>query len=450
MKKIGFFLMLLTMSFVSCDKSGDLWDEIDDLKVRVNKVEAEMNSFNEDIKALKALINAKTIVSVDDKSEEEGFIAITLSDGKVYKVVNSIEGQAQYPMISIDEEGHWIVSYDNGKQWQSILLSGKPVNAKAENIEEPEFSVSKDGYWEVRFSKDGAWMPIENQGKPVSAIEGGKVTGSKFFKDVKEEEGNLKLILANGKELIIPIVPNFFVRFSKVQGVDFSKSILLAEGEEKTFAVEVSDDTEITLIASPSNWDVSLSPVEEGKAMLTIHAPNMNTRASADNAKDITILGTKTPFSTQLKMQVEIGGEEPAQPEPEEPVTDNKNDLYAQYEQGKDIDVNGIKINKVNFPKAILVDLTKEDIDLSKPKENLSDYETKLKDSGAFNKEEGYVVFLDGDKRLTTGWIDAKKSFAVISRDATKRAKFTYKSCTPEANADVVFTVGVILEEPRL
>lgn len=52
MKKLWYVCMLLTVCLVGCNKTDDLWDDVNDLKTRVTALEKTVQDLNWNIEAV--------------------------------------------------------------------------------------------------------------------------------------------------------------------------------------------------------------------------------------------------------------------------------------------------------------------------------------------------------------------------------------------------------------
>ena len=55
MKKLWYVCMLLTVCLVGCNKTDDLWDDVNDLKTRVTALEKTVQDLNWNIEAVREL-----------------------------------------------------------------------------------------------------------------------------------------------------------------------------------------------------------------------------------------------------------------------------------------------------------------------------------------------------------------------------------------------------------
>lgn len=309
MKKLWHILILLTVVLVGCNKTDDLWDEVHDLQKRLTKLEVQVNNLNGNIIALQELYkNGATISKVE---EANGTYTITLSNGKVLKVVQKME-ETIYPMVGIDANGYWTVQYGEETP-QQILVGGKPVKAIGDDGLTPEFRINEDtGYWEVRYKETDQFVTVkDSSGNPVKA-EASTNTG--FFKSAgtSADGKSFDLTLNNDTEISIPIVSSFSCTFK-----DIAEGVQKFNSEEtKTFTVVLNGVDNLALMAVPTGWVAELSEAANNEATLTVTAPKVvaeTTRATASNSSDISILANSGKFSTILKMQVEAIAAQPEQ-----------------------------------------------------------------------------------------------------------------------------------------
>lgn len=108
MKKLWYVCMLLTVCLVGCNKTDDLWDDVNDLKTRVTALEKTVQDLNWNIEAVREL--CKEGATITDIELKDGIYAITLSNGKTLKLVEETGAGALIPQMGIDNDGYW-----NGK-----------------------------------------------------------------------------------------------------------------------------------------------------------------------------------------------------------------------------------------------------------------------------------------------------------------------------------------------
>ena len=293
MKKLLMFFVALTVGggFQSCDNHDDLWSSLNDLTGRVEALEAQVDALNGNIEALQALYGGATINHVAKQGDKW---VITLSNGEVIELAQGTTAEAIVPLIGITEDGKWRYSVDNGASW--IVLDAKAV---ANDGLTPRFRVEETtGYWQISYDGENWENVADTEGKPVTAVGDGVMTDP-FFDDAKVEDGMFCITLRDGISIRIPVLPDFLCKISAPEGVQSFMA-----GETKNFPVEIKG-VESTIVTAPDGWKASLTETGENAAVLTVIAPSVAVRATADNSTDVAILAMANGYATIAKIQVE-------------------------------------------------------------------------------------------------------------------------------------------------
>ncbi|WP_196016651.1 PL29 family lyase N-terminal domain-containing protein [Alistipes senegalensis] len=314
----NFFRFLLSAAAVlamgACQQSDidDLERDIDDLRSRLTALETQVDVLNNNLEALQKLLNGATVNTVEEKN---GVYTITLSNGEVLTLTQGSEGGYYTPVIGVDAEGYWTVSFDGTNYTRIKGADGNPVQgvarpgatgSKGEDGVTPQFKVDASGNWLV--SSDGGknfTQVLDPDGKPVNAASG--TATDKFFADVKVEGSVLTVTLLDGKTYEIPVVSDF-------------KCVISGAGEVITFAQKETRDFDVTMagvaatvVTAPEGWTASLTAKQNAAAdapthTLTVGAPENKTRATADSRTDICILAVAdNGLSTIAKLRVATG-----------------------------------------------------------------------------------------------------------------------------------------------
>lgn len=301
-KYLMMFFVPLALGFQACTNNDDLWEAIDDLKSRVQALETQVNALNGNIEALQKLYSGATITSVE---QIDGKYVLTLSNGERVELKQGSTAEAVMPVIGIDDDGYWQVSYDGGTTFQRL-----DVKANATDGTTPRFRVDEQtGYWQVSYDGGTTFENVlDTQNQPVKAIGDGTVT-DKFFEEVRVENGEFYIKLLDGTELRIPILSDFFCRIV----VDVPGVQTFDAGATKRFRIEIRG-VENTVVTAPEGWQARLSEPVDEVAELVVTAPGSGTRATADTSKDVTILATAGKYAAIAKIQVQSSGEAPTPP----------------------------------------------------------------------------------------------------------------------------------------
>lgn len=343
MKTFKFLMpfMLAVLVFAGCD-TDDLRNDIDDLKNRVESLEAQVASINENMNALRVLIDGNKTISSYTYDETTGAYTLTLSDGSVITLTQGVTGTVNYPSIGIDENGYWTVNGESlGQQ------------AVGQNGDTPEFRIEEStNYWQVKFGA-GEWQYILNSnGDKVQATTETINNGDQFFKSVEVKDGYLVVVLndENSQTLKMPIVDGLTCEIITEGVAGFSGNVLsVAAGATVKLNVNLSGDNFI--VTAPYGWIAILGESADGKAELSLTAPasaSTFTRATADNTKDVVVQANKGINWAVDKIQVQIGdGEQGDDGDADEAVN-----YLEKYNSGETITIAGVEINKEKFGEA--------------------------------------------------------------------------------------------------
>ncbi|MCR8894282.1 DUF4988 domain-containing protein [Bacteroides sp. ET336] len=349
MKTFKFLMpfMLAVLALASCN-TDDLRNDIDELKNRVESLEAQVASINENMNALRVLIDGNKTISSYTYDETTGTYKLTLSDGSEITLTQGKTGSVNYPSIGIDENGNWTV---NGESL------GQP--AVGQNGATPEFRIEEGtNYWQVKFGA-GEWQYVVNSnGDKVQATTETINNGDQFFKSVEVKDGYLVVVLndENSQTLKMPIVDGLTCEIitEGVSGFD-GNVLFVAAGATVKLNVNISGDNSI--VTAPNGWIATLSEPVDGKAELSLTAPvsasaSTFTRATADNTKDVVVQANKGINWAVDKIQVEIGDGEQGDDGDADEVTS----YYEKYNNGETFEIAGVQINNQLYPDAIYVE----------------------------------------------------------------------------------------------
>lgn len=304
MKKITELITAFAASaaIFGCANTADIEKRIDDLDGRLTALEKVADALNENVAALQAIAEGKTINKVEEK---EGTYVITLSDGTELTLNQGTEGMGKAPLLSIDEDGYWMADYQDGKGPQYILsASDEKVIGRGQNGVTPKFSVNASGNWTVSYDGGKSWSEVlDENGKAVKAVAEGGDSDS-YFANVEYTDEALILTLKNGQQYTAPVVGGFLFKISGAPEGD----VTFKYGEKKTFGIEQKGVFQTTVLC-PDGWNAWLSD-----AILTVQAPakaDETTKAVlADSRKDVSVIAVSEAGHMAIaKISVYIDGQ---------------------------------------------------------------------------------------------------------------------------------------------
>ncbi|MBQ1979141.1 MAG: hypothetical protein II228_04715, partial [Alistipes sp.] len=337
MRKILFFLAAALM-WTGCAEEYDdsaIKGEIDDLKDKVTQLEQQINSLkqeaqkiNSDIAAMQAIANGIAITKVTQNAE--GGYTVPFSNGKSYTIANGQkgdqgatgpqgpEGPASTPMLRIDAEGYWQVSYDGGTTWE--YPAGEKISALGQTGATgdqgatgsqgvtPQISVDSEGYWTVSYDGGATWERMKDaDGNEVKAVQEGMadqpVYASVFSSvELSEDGSTLKVTLAGSDEVLeIPVggkaLAAIYAGDTVVEGVQYFEP-----KEQRTYTVVAPTADVVKLLGAPNAWTVALNEMT-----LDVTAPAAQTRATADSETDISLLVVmRNGLAMVVRMEVAV------------------------------------------------------------------------------------------------------------------------------------------------
>ncbi len=332
MKKIfkGLASVMAFASLTGCNGLSDLENRVNVLESKVEALETVLDVLNGNVSTMQALID--TSIPVTSVSEADGVYTLVFADGTSATLAQGTEGVGATPVVSIDEDGYWTVNYGNGPEYiYKDAEKTQKVKAEGEDAAVPVFGVDASGdYWTVSTDGGNTFSPVKDgAGNPVPVQVNGSSQAS-FFEEVRYENDVFTVKLkGSGKVLEIPVVSSFYFR---IEGSDVAQEF--AYGQTRTFKVE-QKGVAGTLLTVPDGWSGSLSD-----ETLTLTAPLMAKSVTVDSSSEVSVLATSAKgYAVVAKMKVEL----------------QSNDLWERYNEGKDIVIGGLVINKTTYPGAELI-----------------------------------------------------------------------------------------------
>lgn len=198
---------------VSCNKydDGELWSEVNSLKDRVSSIEEQLRSLNNDISSIKSITEAlqNRIYLTSVNPVDDGYV-LYFSDGSKAEIHDGEDGAdgKDAPIINVQYyEGmyYWVQTVDGETSWL-LDANGNKIQASASDGQDgvtPLLKVDSDGYWIISYDNGSTYSKVkDSDGNYVQAS--GK-DGDTYFQSVIIENDELRLMLADGTEILMPI-----------------------------------------------------------------------------------------------------------------------------------------------------------------------------------------------------------------------------------------------------
>ncbi|MCE5178005.1 MAG: DUF4988 domain-containing protein [Porphyromonadaceae bacterium] len=208
--KLIFISVILLLTNNTCSKydDGEIWNQIDDLDKRITAIENQLKSINADISSLSTLIG--TLENRRYVSGITGLVdgySITFSDGSKLTIKDGKDGVdgKDAPVFNVrffNERYYWVKIIDGVTSWLTDD-KGDMIPASGTEAVTPLMKIDSDGYWIISYNNGQSYSRIiDNSGNFVKAS--GK-DGDSMFKSVEILESELRIVLIDGSEIIMPI-----------------------------------------------------------------------------------------------------------------------------------------------------------------------------------------------------------------------------------------------------
>lgn len=296
---VVWLLLLLTPACSDDYDDSGLRQDMQELAERIQKLEEQAKTTNADLQTLHRLIEAlQEQVYVIKVEQHEDTYTIFFTDGSTAVIKSGKEGAdgadgKDAPVIGVkaDSDGvyYWTITSEGKTEW---LTDAQGNKLRAESVE-PLLGVDKEGYWTVSYDGGKTYSRIlDPDGKPVAAM-------SSILDNIEVEDDNLVITLGDGSTVTVPIRSNFYLLIK-----DAPEKAAFAFGETKTFDLE-RVGVERMAITKPDEWKVSIAGDQ-----LTVTAPTQEHEACAELEGEIAIIYTGANNMSGIA-SLAVGIEEP-------------------------------------------------------------------------------------------------------------------------------------------
>jgi len=244
---------------------------------RIYDAEQALLQINTDIRTLLVLRGGVTVNDIQG-SDSQGWV-LTLGDGR--QVTVPPQGpQGNAPVVSMDEDGFWMIDYGSGPVY-ILDQEGNKVNQEGKGDPgrdaeyAPTLGVTEEGYWQVSYDGGDVWIPLlDVNGNPVPTLI---KEGETIFDSVQVDDITVTFKLTNGETFTLPLVLNFLC---SIQGA--SELETFAPGQTKEYTVQMEGISSI-VVTAPNGWSTAFSGTT-----LSVTAPDV-TKVYFDSEKYVSI-----------------------------------------------------------------------------------------------------------------------------------------------------------------
>ena len=183
-------IILALLLFFSCGGYDDsaLSKRVSDLESRVAALEAKVNTNTSSLQALAdAVKQGDSVTGFKELADKSGYV-ITFASGGSITILHGTDGKTPVIGVKADSDGTYYWTVDG--EW--LLSDGKKVKAEGKDAVTPTFKIEENN-WYVSYDGGKTWTKL------------GKASGDEMFKSVTVEGGLLKVVLADGTSLSLPL-----------------------------------------------------------------------------------------------------------------------------------------------------------------------------------------------------------------------------------------------------
>lgn len=256
---------------------SELWNKVNDIDGRLESVETQIKQVNNDIVSLKKIVEGTfTIVKVESK--DNGHV-IVFSDGTNIEIKDGKNG-SDAPVIGVkkDSDGKYYWTLTSGGNTEYLTSDGQKLPVTADSIV-PVLSVDNDGYWIISYDGGATSQRIKSaEGNDVPARVSGE-GGSSLFRGVTVDGNIAYFELADGSVISVPLRGDFYMLIRKAP-----ETSTFTYGQTQEYEVEENGVSRV-IIGKPDGWRVKY----ENKK-LKITAPTLAMKDFAEYSGTVSLI----------------------------------------------------------------------------------------------------------------------------------------------------------------
>lgn len=195
-------LLVLFATLTACTDLEPLTTKVDSMESRLASLENTCKTLNSNISSLQEIAKAVqgcdyvTDVTPIVKNGQTVGYTVKFAKGQPISVYHGTDGKngkdGISPIISVNKDNNGLLCWTVNGEWM-LDGSGHKVAAVGKDGATPKFRID-NGYWEISYDNGSSWAQC---GKST-------FTDDSFFKDIIVDKENVKFILTDGTDFIIP------------------------------------------------------------------------------------------------------------------------------------------------------------------------------------------------------------------------------------------------------
>lgn len=255
MKKI-LYLFITCLSFVafsSCDDRDEIRNDINDLNARLDALDTQIDAYNKQIAAYQDMVLGQIYIKDYNYDEKTGNYVLTLSDGTAVTIYSG-KPDDEIPQMYIGEDGMWHYT-QNGTDAVLTDATGSPITALPIDGKDgvtPQISVDAEGFWVISTDEGVTWERI---GGTTSIATPDMMLPSIFQSVTPGDDGKsmVFVVAATGESVTVPVGAEASFDLVLTNG----NSISVKAGQSATVTIQQINVKDITIESTPLKVSVS-------------------------------------------------------------------------------------------------------------------------------------------------------------------------------------------------
>lgn len=201
-------LVLLCMSACSKYDDSELWNKVNSLDDRVASIESRLESLNSDITSIRSIVTAlqNKLYLTNVTTLGDGY-TLTFSDGSKITISDGKDGAdgKDAPVINVRYDNgkyYWIQTINGTTTWL-YDADGNKIPASGTDAITPLLKVDSDKYWIISYDNGYTYSKVLDE--HGNAVEASGKDGDSFFESVEATDDELIIVLKDGTEIVIPL-----------------------------------------------------------------------------------------------------------------------------------------------------------------------------------------------------------------------------------------------------
>lgn len=278
MRNISTFLKLhcqiICLIVLTCISSS--CNDCEDLDRRLSSLESRFEQLNNDLAALQQLVfalqNNISVISVTDTSD--GY-DVALSNGTTIRIKHGKDGiNGTSPQIGVKQADdglyYWIIRTDHTATWltdengNKIAVTGKD----GQHGITPLLQIDADGYWMVSYDNGASYNYLLDSEQNRIPAKGDP--GDPFFQAVTEDPHFVYFTLSDGTVIKIPKQVSLSIDF------DMDDDVAVFPGSTISVGYTISGGTSKNVVKAfgQNGWSAKVSPYDAAGGTIRITAPD--------------------------------------------------------------------------------------------------------------------------------------------------------------------------------